>query len=49
MLNRMFQHWKTTLAGAGLAALQVAAGAANWKAIALAVATAFLGALAKDN
>ena len=48
MLKNVFGHWKSTLAGAGLAALQVALAGVNWKAILVAAGTAFLGAIVKD-
>lgn len=48
MIAHLFTHWKTTLAGAGLAALTVLKNGVNWKQLALAAAVAALGAIAKD-
>lgn len=49
MLNRIFGHIKTTLIGAALAALQVVIAGVDWKHLAIAAATAALGAFAKDK
>lgn len=48
MLSNITAHWKTTLAGAALAAAGVVANGRSWQSILLAVLTAFLGALAQD-
>lgn len=48
MLSNVFGHLKTTLAGAGIAALHVVVNGVNWKQLLLAAAMAALGALAKD-
>lgn len=48
MISNLWNHWKTTAAGAGLAALHVIAAGVNWKQLALAALTAALGAIAKD-
>lgn len=49
MLNNITTHWKTTVAGAALAAGGVVANGRSWQAILIAVLTAVLGALAKDK
>jgi hypothetical protein len=42
------KNWKTTLAGATLAALHVVVNGANWKQLALAALVAALGVIAND-
>lgn len=49
MLNRILSHWKTTGAGLSLAILHVVLNGRSTKEIAIALATAIVGALAKDN
>ena len=47
-MSNIWQHWKSTLAGIGLAALQVLENGRSGKQIAIALATAVLGAVVKD-
>lgn len=47
-MRNIFSHWKSTLAGAGLALLQVLMAGRNGKTLVIAAATAVFGALVKD-
>jgi hypothetical protein len=42
-------HWKTTLAGASLAAFHVIQNGANWHSLAMAAIMAFTGAALPDG
>lgn len=42
-------NWKTTVAGAAAAALNMFANGANWKQILLSTAMLVFGAMAKDH
>lgn len=48
MFERIFSHWKTTAAGIGVAVLQVILNGRTTKEVAVALAAAIVGALAKD-
>jgi hypothetical protein len=53
MIQRVFVHWKTSLAGSALGGtvfylLQSGCGAQNWRSWTVAVAIAGLGLIAKD-
>ncbi len=48
MLSNTWNHLKTTLAGAAIAALHVFVNGVNWKQLLLAALMAALGAIAKD-
>jgi hypothetical protein len=48
MLTRIFAHYKTTLAGLGVAVLTVVLNGRTPHSFGVAIATAVLGALAKD-
>ena len=48
MFKHIFTHWGTSLAGAGLAALNVFMQGATWRQLLYSAAVAALGAIAKD-
>ena len=45
----MWRNWKTTLAGAALAAWHVVQNGVNWRSLLTAALTAAVGALAADH